>query len=419
MSSNPLTAMLDELMGRNRNAVSADEHQKETTWDDPDVCPYFIAGYCPHEMFTNTKADLGPCSKLHDEKLKEQYKKSSRFEKVGLEEEFLEYLLRVQADMRRKIDRNKQRLELTQPGGDVEDADKEKIIDKTRQLSEKISSLILQAEQLGEKGEVDEAQKVVKMMEELTEERDRLQQNLDAPSGELRSMEVCDICGCFLVTNDAQHRLDEHFTGKQHIGFAKIKVTTDELMKKKHEKREQRDKQLKELREKEEKRRRRSRSRSKSRITSRNKSRDRSRRRSSSKGRHISKDDRSRRRSRSKDVKNDERLKKRCETDRKGENKKNGSDSRIERNQRRSRSKDRSRKGESSHSHTKRDGDEKSDKKDEKRPKRTKEENKMEVDKNGSNSNERKLQSGVNGFDDPLTIIAEIDKAAKESQEVS
>uniref|UniRef100_A0A915JVQ5 Luc7-like protein 3 n=1 Tax=Romanomermis culicivorax TaxID=13658 RepID=A0A915JVQ5_ROMCU len=207
--ANPLSAMLDELMGRNRNA-NPGEAKKEPKWDDPDICPYFLAGYCPHEMFVNTKADLGPCRRTHDEKLRDDYRKSSRFEKVGLEEDFLNFLQKVQADMQRKIDRNKQRLDLTQPGGQVR---------------------------------VEEAQSVVQMMEELREERDRLQQNFESPSNELRSMEVCDICGCFLVMNDAQHRLDEHFTGKQHLGFAKIKVTVDELLRKRQERRVEREKE--------------------------------------------------------------------------------------------------------------------------------------------------------------------------------
>lgn len=42
-------------------------------------------------------------------------------------------------------------------------------------------------------------------------------------------MEVCDICGCFLIVGDAQSRVDEHYLGKQHLGYAKIKATLDEL----------------------------------------------------------------------------------------------------------------------------------------------------------------------------------------------
>merc|ERR1711977_108791 len=61
--------MLDELMGRNRN-IHPNEKVKEITWEDPQVCRYYIVQFCPHDLFTNTKADLGSCPKIHDEDLR-------------------------------------------------------------------------------------------------------------------------------------------------------------------------------------------------------------------------------------------------------------------------------------------------------------------------------------------------------------
>lgn len=51
----------------------------------------------------------------------------------------------------------------------------------------------------------------------------------DNPANDPKSMEVCETCGCFLIVGDAQSRVDEHYTGKQHLGFAKIKATLDEV----------------------------------------------------------------------------------------------------------------------------------------------------------------------------------------------
>ena len=31
---------------------------------------YYIVHFCPHDLFTNTKADLGTCGKIHDDALK-------------------------------------------------------------------------------------------------------------------------------------------------------------------------------------------------------------------------------------------------------------------------------------------------------------------------------------------------------------
>lgn len=33
-----------------------------------------------------------------------------------------------------------------------------------------------------------------------------------------KQMEVCTICGAFLIVGDAQQRIDDHLMGKQHLG---------------------------------------------------------------------------------------------------------------------------------------------------------------------------------------------------------
>ena len=40
---------------------------------DSDVCHYYLCGFCPHELFVNTRADLGPCKKIHDEAIRKEY----------------------------------------------------------------------------------------------------------------------------------------------------------------------------------------------------------------------------------------------------------------------------------------------------------------------------------------------------------
>ena len=44
-----------------------------------------------------------------------------------------------------------------------------------------------------------------------------------------KQMEVCEVCGAFLIIGDAQSRVDDHLMGKQHQGYAKIKTTVEEL----------------------------------------------------------------------------------------------------------------------------------------------------------------------------------------------
>lgn len=61
--------MLAELM-----APLLPETQKKFT--DRDVCKNYLVAFCPNELFTNTKADLGTCHLIHEQKLQVDYQAS-------------------------------------------------------------------------------------------------------------------------------------------------------------------------------------------------------------------------------------------------------------------------------------------------------------------------------------------------------
>lgn len=44
-----------------------------------------------------------------------------------------------------------------------------------------------------------------------------------------KEMEVCPVCGAFLVVGDAQQRVEEHLSGKQHMGYAKVRNTIESI----------------------------------------------------------------------------------------------------------------------------------------------------------------------------------------------
>ncbi len=56
-----------------------------------------------------------------------------------------------------------------------------------------------------------------------------LQSKLNPLSSQEKQMEVCQICGAFLIVGDAQSRVDDHLQGKQHVGYARIKSTLEEM----------------------------------------------------------------------------------------------------------------------------------------------------------------------------------------------
>lgn len=42
-------------------------------------------------------------------------------------------------------------------------------------------------------------------------------------------MEICEVCGAFLIVGDAQQRIDDHLMGKQHMGYARLKAAVEEV----------------------------------------------------------------------------------------------------------------------------------------------------------------------------------------------
>jgi len=54
-----MRAMLDELMGKERNVPLDQRKGTDMRFNDPEVCKYALAGLCPYGLFKNTKSDLG------------------------------------------------------------------------------------------------------------------------------------------------------------------------------------------------------------------------------------------------------------------------------------------------------------------------------------------------------------------------
>ena len=103
MATKELAAMLDELMGRNRNA-GPDEKIPDMTWEDQAVCRYHLVNFCPHDLFTNTKADLGTCPKIHDDDMKRAYMEApDGYKKQQCQDDFLRFSQKMLSDLGNKI----------------------------------------------------------------------------------------------------------------------------------------------------------------------------------------------------------------------------------------------------------------------------------------------------------------------------
>ena len=160
--------LLDELMGKNRNAGPG-IRINSVRFDDDEVCKYSLCGFCPHDLFVNTRADLGPCDKIHDEELALAYEKSSRNGRLGFEEDFERFIRSLLMDVEKKIKRGVERLKLTQ--NDPNHKTPTQLRDeKIATLKEQINEIIKEAEVLGETGEIDQAQAKLESCEKLKSE---------------------------------------------------------------------------------------------------------------------------------------------------------------------------------------------------------------------------------------------------------
>ncbi|KAL3834630.1 hypothetical protein ACJIZ3_009366 [Penstemon smallii] len=238
-------ALLDELMGSARNLTDEERRgYRELKWDDNEVCRFYMVRFCPHDLFVNTKSDLGVCPKVHDPKLKESFEKSPRHDSYvpKFEAELAHFCEKLVSDLDRKVRRGRERLaqEVEVPPPPPISAEKS---EQLSVLEEKIRNLLEQVESLGEAGKVDEAEALMRKVEILNFEKTALTQQPQLDKALMvaqeKKMALCEICGSFLIANDAAERIQSHVTGKQHIGYGMVRDFLAEYQEAKEKAREE------------------------------------------------------------------------------------------------------------------------------------------------------------------------------------
>ncbi|XP_053596616.1 luc7-like protein 3 [Microplitis demolitor] len=307
MAAAAAAALLDELMGRNRN-VLPNEKPKELNWEDPEFCKLYLVKFCPHDLFVNTRADLGACSRVHDDEARELYEKAPySYRKQQYEDEFIRFCQSMLNEVERKIVKGKQRLALIgkTEAPTLTPAQTQRNEEQIALLTEKINKLVEEAEQSGIQGNVEQAQGLMRLCDQLKEERETLRksndnshynQTAELAAAQEKQMEVCDVCGAFLIVGDAQQRIDDHLMGKQHVGYARLKTSLQEIMAKREKARDEKEQRRDEDRKQraraneeiERRRREGDRERDRERDRDRDRERDKRRRREEEKNRHDS-----------------------------------------------------------------------------------------------------------------------------------
>ncbi len=226
--------LLEQLMG-DQFSGSASARNANLTLTDPKVCRSYLAGTCPHDLFTNTKQDLGPCPKVHSENLKLEYDATSAAEKsskYGFEYDYMRDMQKYIDECNRRIDAAQRRLEKTPD----EIRQTNALLKTISDLSRTINTGLLEVSILGETGAVGLAStefhkvRVAKQAREQAERDLKALSDTSGPSGH-QKLQVCDVCGAYLSRLDNDRRLADHFYGKMHLGYAQMRKTYETLQK--------------------------------------------------------------------------------------------------------------------------------------------------------------------------------------------
>uniref|UniRef100_A0A5B7B6Q2 Putative RNA-binding protein Luc7-like 2 n=1 Tax=Davidia involucrata TaxID=16924 RepID=A0A5B7B6Q2_DAVIN len=138
---------------------------------------------------------------------------------------------------------NKDRASLPQPLPNPPPLAPLPVIAPDPRTQEMINEKLKKAEDLGEQGMVDEAQKALEEAEALKKLPPRQEPVLDSSkytAADVRitdqKLRVCDICGAFLSVYDSDRRLADHFGGKLHLGYMQIREKLAELQEERNKK---------------------------------------------------------------------------------------------------------------------------------------------------------------------------------------
>ncbi|XP_004492854.1 U1 snRNP-associated protein usp106 [Cicer arietinum] len=177
--------------------------------------------------------------------IKEKLKEADKYDLEGLSDMKIRALEIVEELRTRRADKqstllldafNKDRASLPQPLPNPPPLAPLPVVTPDARTQEMINEKLKKAEDLGEQGLIDEAQKALEEAEALKKLPSRQEPTLDSSkytAADVRitdqKLRVCDICGAFLSVYDSDRRLADHFGGKLHLGYMQIREKLAEL----------------------------------------------------------------------------------------------------------------------------------------------------------------------------------------------
>jgi len=202
-----------------------DEKKNKPTrhFSEREICKFFICGFCPHDLFVNLKCDLGECKKVHDDDIRKQWEEYPDKERYGFEEEFIRYCEKLTLELDRKMKKSQSSLNRRKLDGSHAN---DNIYLRIEQIDKRYDELFKTMEKYSEEARVDEVNEIMTQLEELKKEKKTLTDQVQVTQD--KRMELCKICGAYLVIGDTEKRKLSHLEGKQHKGYELIRNKIDE-----------------------------------------------------------------------------------------------------------------------------------------------------------------------------------------------
>ncbi|CCF56128.1 hypothetical protein KAFR_0A06930 [Kazachstania africana CBS 2517] len=214
--------LIEQLLGKDTRYYA----RKELSLNDPRICKSYLVGYCPYDLFQNTKQSIGRCPQIHLQKHKLQYEKLKEEGATfpEFETEYFLVLSRFINECNNQIATALKSLEHTFE-------ERERIKEVASELDELDTRIGLMQEEINTlitKDEVSKAMIQSIKFKELLEKRAivaKKVKNITENVGQSaqQKLQVCEICGAYLSRLDTDRRLADHFLGKVHLGYVKMR----------------------------------------------------------------------------------------------------------------------------------------------------------------------------------------------------
>jgi len=218
-------ALLDQLMGNERDVKLDERTNKKRHFTDEDVCKYHLCGLSPYTLFRNTKSDLmggDEYDKKVCEESKAQWEALSQEEKdkYGYEWELKVCLEKLVRDVDHKVRRGNERVaaeerQLASQGLNTQDLEEEK--QAYLKKAEELNDL---AEKAGEEGDVDKATELMQQAKDLQTNQvanvDSQIHGMAKKMGLTKKLILCEVTGNFLSSTDNDERIQVRLPPTTH-----------------------------------------------------------------------------------------------------------------------------------------------------------------------------------------------------------